>query len=117
MAVAYATDADLLAWIPDASAIPAGQRALALTYAAARIDLDSYSDQATIAHILLAAHLLAVSTGSLGGEGGQVTSKSAGEISIGYAAAPLAPEGLSTTRWGREFTAITRTAIHAPLAI
>jgi hypothetical protein len=109
----YATDADLLARVPAASAIDAAIRAVALEDAQPMISLSVYGAHATRAHTYYAAHLLSVMYPSTfgGGEGGPITGKSAGEISVSMADVSVAPTteaAPSSTYWGRRFLEIQR---------
>ncbi len=118
MTWSYATDADLLARIPDASSVASGVRAAALDDARAMIELASYRDKSVRAHCMLAAHYIALDTGLLGGESGPVTAMSAGEISASFAVASTASaEDYARTRWGRAFAEITATVPHSPEAV
>lgn len=115
----YATDSDLTTRIPATLAASTDLRALALADAEEMIDLDEYGGRAVRAHAYLAAHYLAVNpdSGMFEGEGGLVTSMSAGEISASFAAPPI-PEGvdplLLTTSYGRQFVAIRNTLVSHP---
>ena len=95
--------------VPETTAVLAAEPD-ALTYALEdaepMIDLDAYGLRSELAHAFYAAHLLAVRFPSqMGGESGPVTSKRAGEISVGFGAttAAMSEDRPSTTRWGRMY--------------
>lgn len=114
--MAYATDADLVARISATSTVPAATRALALADAEEQIDDRVFGGMTVLAHVLLAAHLLQENGDVPGGSGGIVTARSAGEISVSYAAPAEAAVGLhATTAYGRRFDAIAAKAGHTPL--
>jgi hypothetical protein len=116
--MSYATDADLTTRVPASSAVALALRTVALADAEAMIDDDQFGDRTVRAHVMLAAHYLALLPGSgmTTGEGGLATSKSAGEISASYAT--LVPAGwdplLATTLYGRMFLQILSTIVSYP---
>lgn len=115
--MAYATDADLLARIPAAAALTADQRATALLDTMYEISDRVLGGSTVLAHCLLAAHRLQLAGLIAGGESGLVTSRSAGEISVGYAApagGSAGPHG--STRYGRQFDELIRKFGHYALA-
>lgn len=118
----YATDAEFVLRVPAVSAVGLGQRALALEDAAALIDPEQWGLRTARAQCLLAAHFLAVAVPPLiaGADGGLVDSRSAGEISVGYAV-PTIPEGWDpvymTTAYGRQFLTIANTIVSFPEAV
>jgi hypothetical protein len=107
MAERYAAVADFTARIPDAASLGSPTIQVALDDAESWIDLRAFGRKSLQAHVLLAAHLLAIRTGALGGAAGPVTSMRAGEIGATFAA-PISTSALATTRWGAEFSAIVR---------
>lgn len=82
------------------------------------IDDRSYDYKTVRAHVALTMHYLTLMPGSgLSTDGGSVTSRSAGEISVSYASASLSTYEealLSTTPWGRQFLEIRSSVLHAP---
>lgn len=116
--MAYASDADLTTRIPATASASEALRALALDDAAAMIDDVQFADRAVRAHVFLAAHYLALG-GSIPGvtEGGLVSSRSAGAISVSYAV-PTIPAGwdpsLASTSYGRQFLQIASTVVSTP---
>lgn len=116
--MAYATDADLILRIPGASSVDPAVRSAALSDAQNRIDDAMLLDRSVEGHCYVAAHIIAVRTGDLGGESPAVTSKKAAEISITYAAGAAASvEDLSRTKWGREYMTLLQTVAVYPVAI
>jgi hypothetical protein len=119
--MAYASDADLTTRVPATIAgATLAQRTLALADAMAMID-DALFDGKTIrAQTFLAAHYLALDPGTAMyvGEGGVVSSRSAGAISVSYAV-PTIPAGwdpsLATTAYGRAFLSIAATVCPGPV--
>jgi hypothetical protein len=112
----YATDADLLLRVPAAASATSDQRAVALLDSREYIDDEAFGGKTVRAHCMLAAHFLAASTLIPGDEAGVVSSRSAGEISVGYAVtAPASSEDFSSTGWGRKFLQIRATVGHAGL--
>lgn len=102
--MAYATDADLQLRIPATAALTAEQRAFGLADAEAEIDDRVLEDSAVLAHCLLAAHHLQLAGLIAGGESGIVTARSAGEISVSYAAPAAGAVGPhAATAYGRRF--------------
>jgi len=61
------------------------------------------------ASVYLAAHFLAIQSGS--GEGGAISSKAINKISIGFAATPFNPSdaAFASTKWGRLYLALKST--------
>lgn len=112
-AYTYATDADLLAYVPDASAISSSLRALVLADCEYLIDTRWFGGRTRYAHVLLTAHHLALATGLLGGETGTIQSQSAGDISVSYAVVPEKSSGLSSTSWGRLYSQLVDTVPHS----
>lgn len=105
--MAYATDADLVLRVPATAALTADQRAAALLDAGAEVDDRVVGDSTVLVHCLLAAHHLQLGGLLAGGEGGVVTSRSAGEISVSYAAPAAGAVGLhGATAYGRRADAI-----------
>ena len=111
----YATDEDLLAYIPELSAIDVALRTLALEDAEQMIDDRWFGDKTRRAHVLLTAHHLAVLTGdaSLGGETGPVASMSAGSISASFAVTAPDAGDTGSTRFGRLYLEILKTVPHS----
>ena len=109
MAKQYATTAYLQRRVPETVAVDAADASAlqeALDDAEPMIGLDAYDVRSELAHAFYAAHLLAVRYPSLmGGESGTPTGKSAGEISVSFAASTVASDESrpGTTRWGRLF--------------
>lgn len=118
--MSYASDADLLARVPAASAVASGTRAVALSDAEAMIDDVQFGDRTVRAQCMLAAHYLALLPGSgmTTGESGVATSKSAGEISASYAvnAAAAGDPFLATTVYGRMYLEILNSIVSFPEA-
>lgn len=113
MAQRYADDAFLISRVPAASAVDSAARLAALEDAEPMIDLAVYRARAELAHAYYAAHLLALRYPSLlGGESGVVTSKSAGEVSVGYAAPVLTGDetDVARTYYGRQYAELRRIA-------
>lgn len=111
----YATPSDVTDRVPEAASLSRRAIELALSDAEGMISLSVYGELATVAHAMLAAHILACRYSSdLGGEQGAPSSLSAGEISASWAtAAPSGVEGSpETTQWGRRFVEITRRVAH-----
>ena len=116
--MAYATDADLLARVADAAAVDVAIRTLALADAQNRLDDDVIEAKTPEAHCYLAAHLIAIRTGELGGESPPVSSKKAGEIAITFAVGtPGSAADLSRTKWGRELLLLLDTVAVFPVAV
>lgn len=110
--MAYASDADLTTRVPATVAgATLAQRTLALSDAAERIDDVLFAGQTIRAQCFLAAHYLALDPGTAMyvGEGGIVSSRSAGAISVSYAV-PTVPAGwdpsLASTAYGRAYLSI-----------
>lgn len=116
--MAYATDADLTGRVAEAAAVDVAVRTLALDDAQKRLD-DSVIGALTVeAHVYLAAHLIAVRTGALGGDSPPVSSKRAGEIAVSYAVgAPGTAWDLSRTKWGRELQSLMSGVAVFPVAV
>jgi len=120
--VSYATDAEFLLRVSAVSVVSAPRRALALEDAAAMIDDAQWGLRTARAQCFLAAHYLQLdpSSGLSGGEGGIVSSRSAGEIAVSYAVPPV-PAGwdpsLVTTSYGRQFLSILDTIMSYPEAV
>lgn len=119
--MAYASDADLTARIPATEAVDVAVRALALADAAEMIDDTMFAGRTVRAQCFLAAHYLALNPDSgmpSGGEGGIVSARSAGAISVSYAV-PTIPAGwdpsLASTSYGRQFLQIASTVASAPV--
>jgi hypothetical protein len=119
----YCTDTRLLVRHAAASAVDAALREIALDDAAGEIDAAAFEPMTEQAHAWLAMHKLASNPDSglpgAGAESAPVTSRSAGEISVSYAApASAVVEGLnSSTRYGREFDRIAAKVIHPLTAV
>lgn len=116
--MAYANDDDLTTRVPSTAALTLAQRETALSDARSMIDDGLFGDKAIMAHVAYAAHLLQLRGLLAGGEGGLVTARSAGSISVSYAAGggdfdPL----LGSTRFGREYLMIVRTVPHVPIGV
>ena len=117
----YASDNDLITRIPATASASSDERALALSDAMAMIDDLRFDDRAIRAHCFLAAHYLVLG-GAIAdpGGGGIVTSRSAGAISVSYAA-PRIPAGwdpvLSSTRYGLQFLQIASTVAIEPMVV
>ena len=103
MAQRYATVDDLEVLDAGVSALASDTVSEALAAAENLVDVPLWRDKASHAHARLALHLLALTTGALGGEKGPVTSRSVGALSTSYAAAPFGDDALGSTRWGRAF--------------
>jgi hypothetical protein len=118
----YASDSDLTTRIPATLTASSTQRGLALADAEALIDDVVFGDITVRAQCLLAAHFLALdpSSGMVGGEGGIVSSRSAGEIAVSYAV-PTIPEGwdpsFASTTYGRQFLGIASRVGHSMIAV
>lgn len=114
----YASDANLTARVPEAAAIDAADRAIALSDAEAWIDDVVYDEFCLQAHVYLAAHLLAsrFPADMPGAGAGTLSSMSAGEISATYAVAAPAPDesDVSSSRWGRMFLAVSKRVASLP---
>lgn len=116
--MAYATDSDLILRVTGAAALDPATRALALSDAMQRLDDTAYGNRAVEAHVYLAAHLLALWTGSLGGaSAGPVTSLRAGDIAATFATPGGSADDLARTQWGRAFLEIDRRVVGYPLAV
>lgn len=119
--MAYASDADLTTRIPATIAgATLAQRSLALADAAEMIDDELYAGRTIRAQCYLAAHYLTLDAGTAMyvGEGGVVSSRSAGAIAVSYAV-PAVPPGwdprLASTAYGREFLSIAATVCALPV--
>lgn len=119
--MAYASDADLTTRVPATLAgATLAQRTLALADAAAMIDDELFGDRTIRAQTFLAAHYLSLDPGSAMyvGEGGVVSSRSAGAISVSYAV-PTIPAGwdpsLASTAYGRAYLQIAGTVCPGPV--
>jgi hypothetical protein len=114
----YATDSDLTTRIPATSAATLAQRTFALDDAAAEINAVQVGARTVRAHVLLAAHYLQLEGVIPGGEGGSVTARSAGAISVSYGAlgAEFAGGSHAATRYGRMFDALMARVLH-PLQV
>ena len=113
----YATDADLLARVPAASAASSVARALALADAAAMIDDAQFGGRSVRANVVLAAHYLQLGGLLPGGEGGLVASRAAGAISVSYAVPTWSADvnpGLASTIYGRQYLEIVATLVSVP---
>lgn len=114
--MAYATDADFILRVPIAADATLEQRTVALLDAQEYIDEVAFGGKTVRAHSMLAAHFLATSGFIPGDEAGTVSSRSAGEISVGYAVpTPVTGDDFSSTTWGRKFLQIRSTVGHAGL--
>lgn len=112
----YATDSDLTTRIPETAALTLAQRSAALLDAQNEIDETRFGLLTLRAHVLLAAHYLQISGALAGGAGGLVTSRSAGEISVSYAAPPAGAVGLhSETPYGRQFDVLFLKVPYGPI--
>lgn len=111
--MAYAVDADLTTRIPATATATLAQRTLALADAQVLIDDQQYGARTLRLHCLLAAHYLVLAGAIVGGEGGIVSARSAGGISVSYAV--TVPEGwdpsLTSTLYGRQFLQLAATMI------
>ncbi len=112
----YASDSDLTSRIQAAASATADQRAIALDDAEEHIDLESYGGKAVRAHVLLAAHYLALGGFIPGGETGLVTSHSMGAIAASYATTAPDDPLLATTIYGRQFLQIRNSLVSRPEA-
>jgi len=114
--MAYASDTDLTTRVPATLAASSALRLVALSDAEAMIDDEQFGLRAVRAHCMLAAHYLTIDGTIAGGEGGLVTQRSAGEISVSYAV--TVPGGydplLGTTRYGRAFLEILASLVSMP---
>jgi len=113
--VAYATDSDLVARVPATASLTAEQRQTALTDAEEEIDDRVFGGLTLRAHVMLAAHYLQLLGLIPGGEGGLVTSRSAGEISVSYAT-PDETGSHYETAYGRQFDKLAAKAGHMILS-
>lgn len=119
--MAYASDADLTTRIPvTLTGATEAQRAAALADAAEMIDDVLFAGRSIRAQVFLAAHYLALDPGTSmgGGEGGVVSSRSAGAISVSYAVPPIPPgwsPGLASTAYGRAFLEIAGSVCPGPV--
>lgn len=104
----YATDADLLLYAPDVSAVSSTLRALALDDAEQMVDYRWFGTKTRRAHAMLALHYIALTYGELGGETGTVSSRKAGDIAVTYATTPSEDTQLASTKWGRLYLEIRR---------
>lgn len=119
--MAYASDADLTTRVPATVAgATLAQRTLALADAMAMIDDVLFDDRTIRAQCFLAAHYLALDPGAAmyAGDGGIVSARSAGAISVSYAV-PAIPSGwdpsLASTAYGRAFLSIASTVCPGPV--
>lgn len=110
-----ATLAQIRARVPGTDVLADDVVQAALDDAAALIDDKVFGARTISAHCFLAAHYLAVRTGSLGGEAGQVTAVRAGETSASFAAAGNTSERLASTKWGRLYLSIAETVSSMPI--
>ena len=115
MSEQYATQAYLLRRVPETAAVlalDADALTDALSDAEPMIGLGAYGKLAELAHAYYAAHLLAFRfAATMGGEQGPITGKSAGEVSVTYAAPAAGTVGdVTSTTWGRLFAEQRRLA-------
>ena len=115
MSEQYATQAYLLRRVPETAAVlalDADALTEALADAEPMIGLSAYGKLAELAHAYYAAHLLAFRfAATMGGEQGPITGKSAGEVSVTYAAPAAGTVGdVTSTTWGRLFAEQQRLA-------
>jgi len=115
MSEQYATQAYLLRRVPETAAVlalDADALTDALSDAEPMIGLSAYGKLAELAHAYYAAHLLAFRfAADMGGEQGPITGKSAGEVSVAYAAPAAGTVGdVTSTTWGRLFAEQRRLA-------
>lgn len=116
----YASDQDLTDRIDGALEVDPALRSIALTDASKRIDDQVFGGQSVQAHCYLAAHLLALRHGVLGGESPTVTSLKAGEIAATFASPAGSTGGdsdLGRTKWGREFRTISDSLCTIPIMV
>lgn len=114
--MAYATENDLITRYPATASATSAQRALALADAEAMIDDVQFGDRAVRAHAALSAHYLIVGGFATGGEGGLVSSRAAGAISVSYAVPDLGGLDplLASTAPGRHYLQIVATLCSHP---
>ena len=106
---AYATDADLILWYPGLASVDPALRAAVLAVNECQFDACAWGCNLLQGSIQLAAHVLTMAGGGPStGAGGQVTSKSMGPVSIGYASPPTNQAGGSFTETaaGRQYLAL-----------
>lgn len=106
----FATDSDLLTVFPSLSTTSPALRALMLEQARCQFNECVWGCSLFLGHIYLTAHMLTMANGgaSTGGGGGQVTSKSMGPVSIGYAAptSSTSDGAFGETAAGRQYVAL-----------
>lgn len=115
----YATDSDLINLVPGASGMSAAQREFALDSAESEIDDRVFGLKTLRAHVLLAAHYLAlVPSSTVTGAGAVVASRGAGEVSVSYAVGAKNNDGPhSSTSWGRQFDELASTIASFPVFV
>jgi hypothetical protein len=113
MAVVYT---DIQAMAPEFATVSQTKIEACITKASLRCNSGFFGALHDSALTLLAAHILACELAGSAGPGGAVVSKTAGPLSVTYAAPAWSPTWFNATTWGREYQHLART-LAGPRAI